>query len=124
MFTQGSKESTPPPELVAALPGHLLPLVRVEVGQHLLAVSVVVSAKQSVLVNILIHSMQDCIIPLSPLPALMLNTFFTLLTQSEAIKMINDLLGLCLFLSTNFEMVVMNVLFSCHCSAGSGPGLI
>ena len=68
--------------------------------------------------------MQDFIIPLSPLPALMLNTFFTLLTQSEAIKMINDLLGLCLFLSTNFEMVVMNVLFSCHCSAGSGPGLI
>ena len=33
----------PPPELVAALPGHLLPLVRVEVGQQLLAVSVVVS---------------------------------------------------------------------------------
>ena len=32
-----------PPELVAALPGHLLPLVRVKVGQQLFAVSVVVS---------------------------------------------------------------------------------
>ena len=60
--------------------------------------------------------MQDCIIPLFPLPALMLNTFFTFLTQSEAIKMNNELPGLSLCLSTNFEMVVMNVLFSCHCS--------
>ena len=115
---------SPGPELVAALPGHLLPLVRVEVGQQLLTVSVVVSAKQSILVHILIHSMQDCIIPLFPLPALMLNTFFTFLTQSEAIKMNNELPGLSLYCSTNFEIVVMNVLFSCHCSAGSGPGLI
>ena len=60
--------------------------------------------------------MKDCIIPLFPLPSLMLYTFFTFLTQSEAIKMNNDLPGLCLFLSTNFELVVMNVLFSCHCS--------
>ena len=46
MFTQESKDR---PELVAALPGHLLPLVRVEVGQQLFAVSVVVSGKQSIL---------------------------------------------------------------------------
>ena len=44
-----------PPELVAALPSDLLPLVRVEVGQQLLAVRVVVSGKQSILVHILIH---------------------------------------------------------------------
>ena len=44
-----------PPELVAALPGDLLPLVRVEVGQQLLAVRVVVSGKQFILVHILIH---------------------------------------------------------------------
>ena len=44
-----------PPELVAALPSDLLPLVRVEVGQQLLAVRVVVSGKQSNLVHILMH---------------------------------------------------------------------
>ena len=43
------------PELVAALPSDLLPLVRVEVGQQLLAVGVVVSGKQSNLVHILMH---------------------------------------------------------------------
>ena len=41
-----------PPELVAALPGDLLPLVRVEVGQQLLAVRMVISGKQSNLVHI------------------------------------------------------------------------
>ena len=44
-----------PPELVAALPSDLLPLVRVEVGQQLLAVRVVVSGKQFILDHICIN---------------------------------------------------------------------